>query len=154
MAVGQGVAGTLTYSPRADAAERLPHWVIRHASLHGLHEGLCWRRHVILLDSCRSQAERRSDLAHAIAHVDLGHRSTSHQFFATKDEAAAATRLAVKRMLGIRNVGEVLALFDQNRDLAAEEMSVDRTTLDVRLEHLHPSERAYLKRRLAADGTV
>lgn len=44
-------------------------------------------------------------------------------------------------------VGDALA-WATSLDEAADELWVDRRTLQARLDHLHPSERHYLRRRL------
>jgi hypothetical protein len=58
----------------------------------------------------------------------------------------AAARLLLPN---IRAVGEALAWsVSVSVGEAADELSVDEPTLRTRLEHLHPAERAYLRRRL------
>lgn len=145
MVVGSGVAATLIYDPGVDAAERFPDWVIRHKPLRGLHEVLCRRRRVILLDDERDSAKRRCRLAHAIAHLDLRHGSVKGVLDARQE--LAADRLAAKRLLDIRMTGEALAWAESVQE-AALELDVERHILELRLQCLHPSERAYLRKRL------
>lgn len=134
------------YSPWDDAGDRLAEWVIEHASLRGLHEVMCWRRKVILLEADRTVAQRRSDLSHAIAHVDLCHRDALN----TKSEAAA-DRLAAKRLIHRQHLADAL-VWTAGRATweTAEILRVDLPTLNARLAHLHPAERAFLRRALAA----
>jgi hypothetical protein len=62
--------------------------------------------------------------------------------------------IACRRLIGIRDLGEALA-WAHDVDEAADELWVDVDTLRARLDHLHPAERAYLRRRLAdPDETV
>jgi hypothetical protein len=140
---GVAASGAVSlYSPWQDAGERLTDWVIERVQLHGLHEVMCWRRKVILLEADRSVAQRRSDLAHAIAHVDLGHRVALD----SKCESAA-DRLAAKRLIDRAPLAEALAWTGGIATIeTAELLRVDMPTLRNRLTCLHPAERAYLRR--------
>lgn len=132
------------YSPWDDAGDRFADWVIEHTSLQGLHEVMCWRRKVILLEVDRTVAQRRSDLSHALAHVDLGHRDALDN----KSERAA-DRLAAKRLIHRFHLAEALRWTGGAANMeAAEMLRVDLPTLNARLSHLHPAERAYLRREL------
>jgi len=88
------------------------------------------------------QAERRSTIAHEIEHIRRGWAPCSSREECAVDQAAA------RKLIGIRELGEALA-WAHDLDEAADELWVDRTMLDVRLKHLHPAERHYLRRRLA-----
>ncbi|MCW2542820.1 MAG: putative Zn peptidase [Frankiales bacterium] len=133
------------YSPWIDAGERHGDWTIERVPLRGLHEVMCIRSKVILLERNRTKWERRCDLAHAIAHIDLGHRGD----FDRKAERAAV-RHAAKMLIDLEPLGDVLAstggrvTFD-----GAHALGVDVETMTARLQHLHASERAYLVRRTA-----
>lgn len=91
-----------------------------------------------------TQAERRSCLAHELEHVERGPRPSTRREELICDQAAA------RKLIDLRALGEALA-WAHDLDEAAEELWVDCSLLEVRLAHLHPSERAYLKRRLAED---
>lgn len=144
--VAQASGSVAVYSPWEDAGDRLSEWVIEHTSLGGLHEVMCWRRKVILLETDRTISQRRSDLSHAIAHVDLGHRRALDN----KSERAA-DRLAAKRLIHRVDLADAM-LWTEGRVTheTAEILRVDLQTLEARLEFLHPSERAFLRRALAA----
>lgn len=133
------------YHPWDDAGERHRDWLIRRCSLGGLHEVMCVERKVILLESERSKWERRCDLAHAIAHIDLGHLQ-----FDDRAEAAAV-RYAAKRLLSRDDVAAALAetLGDVTPE-TAEILGVDMPTLRARLTCLHPAERAAINLKLSA----
>lgn len=90
------------------------------------------------------QAERRSTCMHEVLHVERGPVPMG---LAAKEEHRVNKEAARLLLPDVRAVGEALAWA---RDLAeaAEELWVDEGTLEVRLAHLHPSERAYLKQRL------
>lgn len=131
------------YHPWEDAGRRYGDWRIRRCNLNGLHEVMCVRRKVILLEANRTKWERRCDLAHALAHIDLGH-------FRFNDQAeAAAVRYAAKRLLHRDDV--VAALRQTGGEMTWETahlLGVDVPTLKARFDHLHPLERAYIRERL------
>lgn len=134
----------MEYHPWDDAGTRYQDWVIRRCHLDGLHEVMCMERKVILLEAERTKWERRCDLAHAIAHIDLGHGS-----FDDKSEAAAV-RYAAKRLIHRDRVAEAVAHTNGDVTLeTAEYLGVDMETLSVRLHHLHPAEKAVIRRHLA-----
>lgn len=119
-------------------------WIIEHVSLGGLHEVMCWQRRVILLEADRTVAQRRSDLAHAIAHVDLAH----HRALDRKSELAA-DRLAAKRLISHEELATAIkATAGHIGEETADLLRVDMATLRSRLTYLHPSENAYLRREL------
>ncbi|SFI85153.1 ImmA/IrrE family metallo-endopeptidase [Nocardioides psychrotolerans] len=92
------------------------------------------------------QAERRSTIAHEVEHIDRGWSPC------TTREECQIERAAAQKLIGIRELGEALA-WARDLEEAAEELWVDVPLLRVRLQHLHPAERAYLRRRLADEGT-
>lgn len=133
------------YHPWNDAGERLGEWIIRRCDLGGLLEVMCHRRKVILLEQDRTKWERRCDLAHAIAHVDLAHRDN------TDDKAEeAAVRLSAKRLIHRDDLARALRWTEGRATTeTAELLYVDAHTLKARLTHLHPAERAFLRRELS-----
>lgn len=95
-----------------------------------------------------NQAARRSTCMHEVLHVERGPVPGG---LIDREELRVRKEAARLLMPDIRVVGEALAwAFDL--DEAADELWVDVGTLRVRLQHLHPAERAYLKRRLEEDG--
>lgn len=133
------------YNPWADAGERHGDWIIERVPLRGLHEVMCRKNKVILLEENRTKWERRCDLAHAIAHIDLEHTDS----FDRKTEQAAK-RYAAKMLIDLEALGDVLATAGGRVTYdAAHALGVDVETLTARLQHLHPGERGYLRRRLA-----
>jgi hypothetical protein len=151
MAAGQGVSGALTnYDPWADARDRFGDWVIRHRPLQGLHEVLCWRRKVILLEVEHCRATRTSNLAHAIAHLDLKHRASTG-FYSKRDEAAA-DRLAAGRLIGLEQLGDALATHPVDPDLVAEHLDVTVQVLRTRLRALNDDDKEHIRQRMARRG--
>lgn len=135
----------MRYDPGADAARRYPGWVIRHRSLGGLiPEVLCPVRRVILIDSGQSRPERRCSLAHAVAHLDLGHQQTPLGHFERRQERDA-DQLAARRLIGIDHLAWAFT-WTPWRTEVAQELDVDLATLICRERHLHPSEKHYLLR--------
>lgn len=144
MADSTGVRRALTYDPGADAADRYPDWVIRHRDLRGIPEVLCRRRKVILIDHADHWPVKRCSLAHAVAHLDLGHSQLVAGLF-ERDQENAANQLAARRLIPVRRLAEVLCWTRYRTEIAAE-LQVDLSTLAVREQHLHVSERALLRR--------
>lgn len=145
MADREGVARAVIYNPGRDAATRFPDWVIRHRPLHGIPEVMCRRRKVILIDQADSWPAKLCSLAHAVAHLDLGHQTGVCGNFERWQEREA-NGLAAVRLIPVERLAEVLAWTRHTTEIAAE-LRVDLPTLEVRRKHLAPYERAYLQDR-------
>lgn len=91
-----------------------------------------------------TQVERRCTLAHELRHVLRGPFLDVN----TAKEERAVEREAARQLIELEQLGEALA-WAHTYEEAADELWVDLPTLRARLIHLHPSERAYLTRRLA-----
>ena len=135
------------YDPGADALARYPDWVIRHRPI-GVPELMCIERKVILLDDAQSWHAKRSSLAHAVAHLDLEHVVIGGHLGDRQE--AEAEQLAALRMISIPALADAIAWHGERWPQVADELQVDERLLTVRLQHLHPSHRADLGRRLAA----
>lgn len=146
MADRQGIAGAVIYDPGADAAARYPDWVIRHRSLGGIPEVLCRRRRVILINNAHTWPAKRSSLAHAVAHLDLGHADTASSSFEKREENVA-DQMAARRLIGLDALADVLC-WTRDYGEIADELLVDVTMLRVREKHLHVAERHYLRRQV------
>ena len=139
-------AGALSYDPAADVALRHPDWVVAPADLGGLvPEVLCWQRKVILIEAGDSPEVQRSSLAHAIAHLDLGHVRTLPGFFESREEVAA-DRLAASRLVSFGALAEAVA-WTADREAVARELGIDLPMLAVRESMLSRQERRSLRRR-------
>lgn len=99
---------------------------------------------LIWLHPHQSQAQRRCTLAHELAHIELGHVEGC-----TAREESQTARLAARRLIPIEALADAL-VWTHHLDDVAEALWVDRDTLDVRLDRLHPSEHHYIRARLAA----
>ena len=94
-----------------------------------------------------TQVERRCTLTHELQHVIRGPFLEHNR----AKEEAAVERASARLLIGVRELGEALA-WAHNPHEAADELWVDVATLRARLDHLHPAERAYLKRRLSVES--
>lgn len=135
------------YDPGADAASRLADWVIRHRDIAPIPEVLCVRRKVILLDASLSLAVRRSALAHAIAHVDLGHVPESGR--QGRRYEREADRLAAERLLPLPALVDALR-WALGPDEVAHELDVTEHMVKVRVQGLSAMERRLMETMLDA----
>ncbi len=124
-------AWTLLWTPPASGARAECHWPTQTVTIHP-----------DLL-----QAERRSVIAHELEHIERG----PFPRWARAREEAAVNAASARKLIGIHALAEALA-WSLDPHEVADELWVDVPTLEARLEHLHPSERHYLRRRLAHQG--
>lgn len=99
----------------------------------------------VTLDRRLLQAERRCTIAHELEHIARGPTPTDPILAAREEETI--DRIVARKLITIRALGEALA-WTTSTEEAADELWVDVPTLKARLRSLHPSERAYLKKRL------
>lgn len=119
-------------------------WVVRWAPLPARRRAeLSWATKTITMRPGMLQAERRSVLAHELEHIERG----PFPRWMTAREETAVNAAAARKLIGITELGEALAWAGSMAE-AADELWVDVPTLQARLDHLHPSERHYLRRRL------
>lgn len=85
------------------------------------------------------QAERRCTATHELIHAERGDTTCD----------PSVHQEAARRLIDIKALGEALAFYDGDLHQVADELWVDHETLAVRLNHLHPSERGYLRRRMS-----
>lgn len=149
MADRSGCTRSVTYDPGADAALRYPDWIVATADLGGIiPEVMCRVRRVILIEADQSPAAQRSSLAHAVAHLDLGHARTMSGFFENREEADA-DRLAAERLIPLDALAAAL-VGPRIPTAVAGELDVDLTMLRVREANLTRTERRRLGRRVRA----
>lgn len=137
----------MMYDPGKDAADRFPDWVIRHRQLPArIPEVLCRRRRTILINNHGSWPEKRCSLAHAVAHLDLGHTSSPLGFFDRRMEAEA-NDLAARRLLPREALAATLC-WTRYREEIAEELQVDVPMLAVREQNMRIGERAWIRKNV------
>jgi len=141
------------YDPWADLGERHPGVRVVHQDLDG-EQGWCdVEGRTIVLERRLTQAERRCALAHEVAHLDRGDtcHGASYPDARRQEQRAevAAHTEAARRLINVDDLARALTVYgEQALDLIADELWVDVDTLCARLDHLHPAERHYLRRRL------
>lgn len=91
------------------------------------------------LNPTQNQRERRCTAAHELIHAERGDTTCD----------PSVHREAARRLIDLEALGEALATYGEDAAQVADELWVDEDTLRTRLQHLHPSERGYLRRRLA-----
>lgn len=98
---------------------------------------------IITLAAGMNQVERRCVLTHEILHWEMGHRTRCKH----RDEVLVQQATA-RRLITLDDLAAGLA-WAHNRAELADELWVLEDVLDVRLDHLHPVERAHLHRATA-----
>ncbi len=122
--------------------EQLQGWRVEWADI--AERGLTlFRLRLILLRKGLRWRSERAVLSHEVVHAERG----PFPAWMTAREEEAVSRESARRLLPIRRLGEAMAWTLDTGELA-EELDVDRPTIEARLRGLHPAERAYLKRRL------
>lgn len=107
-----------------------------------------WTDHAsrrIVMDAGLLQAERRSTLAHELEHVARG-PLPADPVLAAREEIACE-EAAARRLIPLEALLDALRWSSDVCELA-DELWVDVQLARVRLERLHPSERAWLAERL------
>ncbi len=102
---------------------------------------------VIVMHPDQSQVQRRCTIAHELAHVELGHTDGCSSV-----EERAARGLAARWLIDLEDLGDA-AVWARSMAELADELWVDADTLAARVEQLHPAEKHYLRRRIAARET-
>lgn len=101
------------------------------------------RLHLVLMARRQTQAERRCTIAHELVHLERGPVHIYHQ----AREEEAVEREAARRLISLEALADAMAWSTCSAEIA-EELWVDEPMLKARMDALHPSERAYLQRRL------
>lgn len=124
----------------------LAQWTLRQADLDDNCAGSTnWPQGTVTLDRKLSQVQRRCTIAHEIVHIERGPLIDDNRLVAR--EESAVEREVARRLIGITELGEALA-WARHSSEAADLLWVTEDVLRVRLEHLHPAERHYLRERL------
>lgn len=121
-------------------------WTLQQADLPTGRAGVTnWPTGTVTLDRRLSQVQRRCTIAHEIVHIERGPVPADTRLVAR--EEMAVEQEVVRRLIPLEDLGEALA-WARSKAEAADVLWVTEDVLQVRLDHLHPAERAHLKRRL------
>lgn len=120
-------------------------WRLAWAPLPGRQVGEThWPSQTITIDPRIPVVAMRCTLAHESIHVERG---PSPAMIFDRAEELAVQKVTARRLVEVRALGEALA--ERCCVLhAAEVLEVTPSIVETRLRWLHPSERAYLVRRL------
>lgn len=136
-----------TYSPWEALAD-LPHIELRREIIgHGRLGEYVHHLGLIRLDPRMPRRQARSVLCHELVHVRFEDVPTACGFMNLRQEVRADTN-AARLLIDIDDLAEALVLHDHHLSAAAVELRVSDKMVQVRLEHLHPSERHYLRRQV------
>lgn len=146
--VGGVVHDRAVHHPWRRLRDQLPDWEVCFAVLPagvlGLTDTVGRRIH---LDSRQPQAQRRCTLDHELKHAedgDVGCQGPKRERVVSQESARRL--ISLDRLLSA-------AVWAHGVEELAEELWVDVETLRCRIEHLHPAERAALRRAIASrDG--
>jgi Zn-dependent peptidase ImmA (M78 family) len=128
----------------------LPHIDLRFTDddqlLDGAHAWYYHRLRAIVMDSRLTQVERRSAIAHELGHVLRGDLPCGSDLLDARQESVVE-QWAARKLIELPALADALKWSD-DPDEVAEALWVTKDLLLTRIEHLHPSERAYLRRSL------
>jgi hypothetical protein len=139
----------MTLHPAAEAMLRAMPWVgLRRAPLR--ERGRYYHDHaaVLVRHGLRGGAYNAT-LMHELVHAERGDEPCVDAACEARQELIVAKE-AARRLINIHRLADVAVAFPDDPHRVAEELDVDYDTLAVRVKWLHPSERHYLRRRLAA----
>lgn len=120
-------------------------WRVVEAELPPGVRGLCdWGTRTISVRPDLSWAQLRVTLAHELLHAERG---PFPRWQEAREEAAIDQQVA-RDLIDVWELGEALAAHPHDTHQVADELDVTPAIVAVRVKHLHPSERHYLKRRL------
>lgn len=120
-------------------------WDLAFADLPDDDGFTCFETQTVTLDRGLDQAGRRCTIAHEVEHIKRGPTPLDSVLCAR--EEADIEQFVARILIPLDALGEALA-WSRHPVVVADELWVDEKTLTTRLHHLHPSERAYLHRRL------
>lgn len=131
------------------AFRELVDWTLEWAHLPpGVWGETDFDRRTVTLTHGLNQAERRCTIEHERQHILRG--PVDSAAYAAREEVEVDRNAARVLLPDVHQVGEALAWAHSLAE-AAEELWVDEVILEARLRHLHPAEKAYLRRRLGEE---
>lgn len=136
-----------TYSPWAELST-LSDLTLEWRHLTGRVGEYLHRERKIHLDPRAPRRQLRSVLCHELRHAEAGDRLT-HCGRVNLRQEQAADQKAARLMIDVRDLGDAMVLHANHLSAIAVELRVSDALLRVRRDHLHPSEKSYLRQRLA-----
>lgn len=126
----------------------LAEWTLRWAYLpDGSWGETCFDSRTVTISPGLNQAERRCTIAHETQHILRGPAPVS---LVDYEERVVDRNVARLLLPDLQAIGDALAWACwHDVHAAADELWVDEFVLQTRLDHLHPSERGFLRRRFA-----
>lgn len=138
----------MRYSPWADAASRYPDILIERTDIAPMRGAWIPTEKMILIDQSLNPGDRRSTLAHELAHIDLGHTPVQGWFGQRMERDAH--HLADTRLLGdIDAIAEAIAAHPLDPAAVAEHLGVGVGSLRRRLRRLTDEQKQRITDRLA-----
>ncbi len=101
------------------------------------------RLRTIVLRRGMRLVEQRCALWHELIHVERGDRQCD-----PKSERLQVEKEAARRAIDVHDLADAMLWSDHVAE-QADQLKVTEDLLRVRLEHLHPAERGYLRRAIA-----
>lgn len=128
------------------ALRHLETWTLIWSLLPGDTLGITdWSTRTITLDPRQLQSERRCTIAHEVEHVRRGPLRSRDPVHVAREESRVH-RTVARQLINLDRLGDALS-WSLDPHEVAEALWVDVDTLRTRIDHLHPSERAHLRRR-------
>ncbi|AVL98926.1 hypothetical protein C6V83_00140 [Gordonia iterans] len=127
--------------------DHLPHVDITWQRIAGAVCGYWDGANRIVMDPRATQAERRSTLAHEMAHIERGVIPLDPVLAAR--EEATVDEIAARALITLDQLVDALRWCRGATSECADEVWTDRHTLAVRMNTLTPAERNYITGRLA-----
>jgi hypothetical protein len=124
----------------------LPGVTVERAAIRADGEYHHARRTILIRHGLRGPAWL-STLVHEALHAQRGDEPCCRGDLEARQEEAVC-RDAARLLIPIRDLAEAAAAYAGDPHRLADELGVDYATVAARVRHLHPSEQAYLKRRL------
>jgi Zn-dependent peptidase ImmA (M78 family) len=133
------------WHPWRTLCETLPLFDVRFTSMPDGYDGsLDLENRIIWIERRLSQAQRRWTLTHELVHQERGHDGHCDERVEESVDAEAA-----RRLIELEDLADAAVWARTLYELAAE-LWVPPIAVVVRFDHMHPAERAYLRRRVAA----
>lgn len=137
----------MVYDPVVDLQLRHAHIHLAVADIGPAHGALFPEHAVIILGEDLTPAERRTALAHEIAHLDLKHAPSGLSWFDLRQEAEA-DKLAARRLISLVAFAEAVMVANDDRSIARY-LDVEPAAVRLWRSTLTPAETAVIEARIS-----